>query len=144
MLTKLAAKSRQNKHYPSENSRLPKEGGVVREIGDWLRKAREQKGLSIIDVQDITKIRARYLEAIEAEDFAKLPGEAYTRAFIRTYAVGIGLEPGPLMTRYHDLYDCTAADTVTQSSASAQVSAPVRLMRNLFATLNGTMEWLGL
>jgi cytoskeletal protein RodZ len=116
----------------------------VKQIGDWLKEARLERGLSLDQVQEITKIRSRYLEGMEAGDFSVLPGEAYTRAFIRTYAVGIGLDPRPLMSRYHDLYTRTVVDAEQAVPVHVPASASKRLVRNLFATLNGTMEWLGL
>ena len=53
------------------------------DIGDKLRSAREAKGLSIADIEKATKIQSRYLNAIEENDFDKLPGDFYVRAFIR-------------------------------------------------------------
>ncbi|MFI2857055.1 RodZ domain-containing protein [Paenibacillus sp. JSM ZJ436] len=67
------------------------------ELGQQLREARLQKGMSLDDVQEITKIRKRYLEAIEAGDYKVLPGSFYVRAFIKTYAEAVGLNPDELM-----------------------------------------------
>jgi cytoskeletal protein RodZ len=64
----------------------------VREIGRTLREAREARGLTFETVEDRTKIRARYLVALEAERFDELPGEAYARGFLRTYADAVGLD----------------------------------------------------
>lgn len=63
------------------------------ELGQQLREARLQKGMSLDDVQEMTKIRKRYLEAIEAGDYKVLPGSFYVRAFIKTYAETVGLNP---------------------------------------------------
>ncbi|WP_336779658.1 RodZ domain-containing protein [Paenibacillus illinoisensis] len=67
------------------------------ELGQQLREARLQKGMSLDDVQEMTKIRKRYLEAIEAGDYKVLPGSFYVRAFIKTYAETVGLNPDELL-----------------------------------------------
>jgi hypothetical protein len=54
-------------------------------------------GLSLTDAQKATKIRARYLEALEREHFDLLPGAAYARGFLRSYAYLLGLDPDPLL-----------------------------------------------
>lgn len=69
-------------------------------IGEQLRKAREAKGLSISDIEKATKIQSRYLEAIESNDFDKLPGDFYVRAFIRQYAQIVGLDGKELLSQY--------------------------------------------
>ena len=67
------------------------------ELGQQLKEARLQKGLSLDDVQEMTKIRKRYLEAIESGDYKVLPGSFYVRAFIKTYAETVGLNPDELL-----------------------------------------------
>ncbi|WP_088072223.1 helix-turn-helix domain-containing protein [Gottfriedia luciferensis] len=62
------------------------------ELGKFLREAREAKGLSIDDVQELTKIQKRYLEAIEEGNYDILPGQFYVRAFIRQYAETVGVD----------------------------------------------------
>lgn len=71
-------------------------------IGDKLKEAREVKGLSIEDVERITKIQSRYLIAIEKNEFDKLPGDFYVRAFIRQYAQVVGLDGKELLSDYHE------------------------------------------
>ena len=72
------------------------------DIGDKLRSAREAKGLSIEDIEKATKIQGRYLTAIEQDDFDKLPGDFYVRAFIRQYAQVVGLDGKQLLSEYHN------------------------------------------
>ncbi len=55
-------------------------------IGARLRKAREEKGYSLDQVAEETKIRVRYLQALEEEAFDQLPGQVYARGFLQTYA----------------------------------------------------------
>jgi cytoskeletal protein RodZ len=61
-------------------------------LGSSLASARLALGLELKDVERETRIRARYLGALEEEDFDALPGEAYAAAFLRTYAAYLGLE----------------------------------------------------
>jgi len=62
------------------------------EIGASLRDARLRRGLSPSDVEQATRIRARYLGAIEDERWELLPGDAYAKGFLRTYAEYLGLD----------------------------------------------------
>jgi cytoskeleton protein RodZ len=64
----------------------------VFEIGSTLREARTRRGLELSDVQRATRIRTKYLAALEDEQFDKLPAEAYARAFLRTYADFLDLD----------------------------------------------------
>lgn len=66
-------------------------------VGQTLREAREAKGLTLKDIQESTKIQPHYLKAIEEDRFDRLPGHFYTRAFIRTYAEHVGIDPKPLL-----------------------------------------------
>jgi cytoskeletal protein RodZ len=62
-------------------------------LGETLRQARLDRGASLADAEAETHIRRKYLEALEAEDYAALPPMVYTRGFIRTYARYLGLDP---------------------------------------------------
>jgi hypothetical protein len=64
----------------------------VFEIGNSLREARERQGLGYPEIELATKIRAKYIRALEEEDFTSLPGDAYIRGFLRTYADYLGLD----------------------------------------------------
>jgi|SRR6188472_567811 len=61
-------------------------------VGKKLREARTRRKLTLQEVEAATKIRARYLQAIENEDWDQLPGDTYARAFIRTYGALLGLD----------------------------------------------------
>lgn len=61
-------------------------------VGSKLREARTRRKLSLGDVEAATKIRGRYLQAIENDDWEQLPGATYARAFIRTYGRFLGLD----------------------------------------------------
>lgn len=61
-------------------------------IGATLRAVRNRRKIGLSQVEAATRIRARYLRAIEAEDWDVLPGDVYARSFIRTYASYLGLD----------------------------------------------------
>ena len=95
----------------------------MQELGMELKSIRESKGLSLEQVQQETKIRSRYLEAIEAGDLSVLPGMVYARGFIKSYAEYLGVDGQELLER-HGL----AAEnrpTADAADASLRRSAPV-------------------
>lgn len=61
-------------------------------VGKKLREARTRHKLTLDEVEAATKIRGRYLQALENEDWNQLPGDTYARAFIRTYGSLLGLD----------------------------------------------------
>jgi cytoskeleton protein RodZ len=65
-----------------------------------LREARVRKGLTIRDVETATKIRSKYLEALEQDDFEVIPGSTYVKAFLRTYALYIKLDADEMVEEY--------------------------------------------
>ncbi|PFH89368.1 RodZ domain-containing protein [Bacillus sp. AFS088145] len=84
------------------------------ELGKYLREAREAKGLSIDDVQELTKIQKRYLEAIEEGNYEILPGQFYVRAFIRQYAETIGVDVSGFLTEKPVVEESTVANPVEE------------------------------
>ncbi|TJY43122.1 helix-turn-helix domain-containing protein [Cohnella pontilimi] len=80
------------------------------DLGALLRKAREQKGYTLDDVQEATKIRKRYLEAIETGDYSVLPGSFYVRAFVKTYAETVGLDAEEVLRLYQKELPKTSTD----------------------------------
>jgi cytoskeleton protein RodZ len=74
-------------------------------IGDTLREARMRQKLDIADVEERTKIRAKYLRALENEEFGLLPGSTFVKTFLRTYAEVLGLDPHRLVEEYRTGYE---------------------------------------
>ena len=74
-------------------------------IGETLREARMRQQLDIADVESRTKIRAKYLRALENEEFAMLPGPTFVKTFLRTYAEALGLDPYRLLEEYRVYYE---------------------------------------
>ena len=103
-------------------------------IGDSLREARTRRGLSAADVHKGIRIRERYLTALEEERWELLPGEAYTKGFLRTYAEFLGLDGG----LYIDEYNARISHHDEEPSLVPQTLAPVhRMRRSVFRTLLG-------
>jgi cytoskeleton protein RodZ len=69
-------------------------------IGETLREARMRQRLDIADVEDRTKIRAKYLRALENEEWGLLPGPTFVKTFLRTYAEVVGVDPHLLVEEY--------------------------------------------
>ena len=63
------------------------------DFGAHLRQAREQRGISLRQIATATKISMAALEALERNDFSRLPGGIFSRAFVRAYAIEVGLDP---------------------------------------------------
>lgn len=70
-------------------------------IGETFRQARLDKGVSLAEAERDTRIRRKYLEALEAEDYAALPAPVYSRGFIRTYASYLGLPAEAMVDLYN-------------------------------------------
>ena len=74
------------------------------EIGNSLREARTRKGLDFPELEEGTKIRAKYLRALEDEAFETLPSATYVKGFLRTYAEYLGLDGQLYVDEYNVRY----------------------------------------
>src|SRR5205809_6524662 len=63
------------------------------DFGSRMRHVREQRGVSLRQIADATKISVGQLEALERNDISRLPGGIFSRAFVRSYAIEVGLDP---------------------------------------------------
>lgn len=100
------------------------------EIGNSLREARLRQGLEIPRVESETKIRGKYLRALEEEQFEVLPGDTYVKGFLRTYADYLGLDGQLYLDEYNSRF--TAAEEASFSqSASPRKQQSRRVESNL-------------
>ena len=67
--------------------------GAGLNLPERLYAARERKGVDLYRAERDTKIRARYLAALERGEYGELPGDVYTKGFLRNYALYLGLDP---------------------------------------------------
>jgi cytoskeleton protein RodZ len=78
---------------------------MATEIGQALREARMRQQIDMRAVEGATKIRAKYLRALENEEWEILPGPAYVRSFLRTYANFLSLDGDVLVDEYRRRYE---------------------------------------
>jgi cytoskeleton protein RodZ len=72
----------------------------VFEIGSTLREARVRRNLTLQQVEEDIKIRVKYVQAMENEDFDIMPGPTYVKGFLRTYSEYLGLDPEVIIGEY--------------------------------------------
>src|SRR5690606_10571034 len=77
-----------------------KETGQATGVGARLKRAREARGITLRELADRTKISTRCFEAIERDDLKRLPAGIFARAFVRTYAAEVGLDPDGAVTDF--------------------------------------------
>jgi cytoskeleton protein RodZ len=97
-------------------------------VGSILREARNRRKVELSEVEAATRIRFRYLRAIEDEEWDVLPGGVYTRGFIRTYASFLGLDGDRLVDDYRESVEPwhRSADTAQPQPGSGDASGGPR------------------
>ena len=108
----------------------------MKEIGDWLRRERMERMVTLEAVRDETKISMRYLQALEEGEFGCLPGEPYIKGYIRLYARAVGCDPEPIVRRYQELQGIESLREETKGS-------PKEKRRTFLTKLSGALQWLG-
>ena len=73
-------------------------------LGNKLKRAREEKGYSLEQVEEVTKIRKKYIVALENEEFESIPGKTYARGFLRNYAKFLKMDPDELLEEYETYF----------------------------------------
>ncbi|CAI8783985.1 Uncharacterized membrane protein YmfM [Bacillus licheniformis] len=88
------------------------------ELGNRLKEAREEKGMSLDDLQAATKIQKRYLTALEEGNYDIIPGKFYVRAFIKQYAEAVGLDSEHLFEEFKKDIPNSYNDEVSEKLSS--------------------------
>jgi cytoskeleton protein RodZ len=83
------------------------------DIGAQLRETRMRRRIDISEVEAATKIRAKYLRALENEEWSLLPGPTFVKTFLRTYAEYLGLDARSLVEEYRQRYERPATTELT-------------------------------
>ncbi|MDF9408916.1 DUF4115 domain-containing protein [Pelotomaculum isophthalicicum JI] len=106
------------------------------EIGKRLKEAREGKGLTLEAVEEETKIRRKYIRALEEEQFQVLPGSVYAKAFLRTYTRFLGIDAEDVFENFNGLF----TEAPTESSdmyfeEESKAGVPRKSRSRLFLTI---------
>ena len=92
-------------------------------LGEELRHKREQRGISLAEISEATRIGTRFLKAIETDNFSILPGGIFTRSFIRSYAKHVGMNEDEAIGLY--LQQIAAPSSEQQDAASEATAEQV-------------------
>lgn len=88
-------------------------------IGPILRERREAMGVTLAEAEVATRIRQKYLSALEADEWDLVPGEVVGRGFLRNYATYLGLEPTEMIDRRRSIADESLAAVLADTSAGS-------------------------
>ena len=91
-------------------------------FGEYLRKERESKSISLEEISTSTKIRKVFLEAIENDDIDRLPAEVFVKGFLRSYSKHVGLNATEVIHRYQNF--------LTSLNRPEQIEEPVKKKKN--------------
>jgi len=90
------------------------------EIGASLREARTRQGLDFPEMEQRTKVRAKYLRLLEEEGFDQLPAHTYIKGFLRTYAESLGLDGGLYVDEYNSRFVAGEEETLVRARRTPQ------------------------
>jgi cytoskeleton protein RodZ len=99
------------------------------DIGAQLRETRMRRRIDISEVEAATKIRAKYLRALENEEWSLLPGPTFVKTFLRTYAEYLGLDARSLVEEYRQRYETPATSELKPLRPAALGGRPPRRRR---------------
>ncbi len=116
--------------------------------GERLRAARTRRRISLIEAERATRIRARYLQALEDDEYAALPSGVYSRGFLRNYAIYLGVPPDEVMSTMPERRRRDRRPGVRSVAPPIKVSAPRSIWLIAAATAGAlvlaALIWLGL
>jgi cytoskeleton protein RodZ len=99
------------------------------EIGNSLREARLRQGLDFPEIEQATKIRPKYLRALEDEQFDILPGQTYVKGFLRSYAEYLGLDGQLYVDEYNSRYIHVDEETPLRARSTSSLGASAATRR---------------
>ena len=92
------------------------------EFGEWLRRQRERQGISLKAIADQTKVSAALFAALERGDCSRWPSGIYSRAWVRNYALVVGLDPEATTERFSRCF----AETAFPDPEPVEIEHPLR------------------
>jgi len=76
------------------------DGEEMGQFGQDLRQEREDRGVSVSEICAVTKVSARHVEALEAEQYGELPGGVFRKGIVRSYIAAVGLDEAEWLARF--------------------------------------------
>lgn len=97
-------------------------------LGAYLRRERERRGLALRTISESTKVSVPLLEGLEADDISRWPGGIFRRAFVRSYAECVGLDPDDVFRRFEKQHqpEAAPADPIVAAAAVLNTQPPPR------------------
>jgi len=92
-------------------------------LGEELKRRREERGITLTDISESTRIGTRFLKAIESDNYSILPGGIFTRSFIRAYAKQVGMNEEEAVSLYNQQIAPAGGEPGQQSQASDEPRA---------------------
>src|SRR3989338_5851928 len=75
----------------------------MKSLGEYLKKERELRGVTIEGIASITRISSRFIHALENDDFKNLPSEVFVKGFLRAYTKCVGIDPNEVISIYENI-----------------------------------------
>jgi cytoskeletal protein RodZ len=113
-------------------------------LGEKLRQAREERGISISDVAEQTRISAHYLDCIENDDYRTLPGGIFNKGFVKSYAKYVGIGEQEALSDYSRLIAQTEGGSDQTKSYRPEVLTDDRTSSSIIPTIVVAVVILGL
>jgi transcriptional regulator with XRE-family HTH domain len=92
-------------------------------LGPYLRREREHRGLTLRDISESTKVSVALLEGLETDDISRWPGGIFRRAFVRTYAECVGLNPDEIVSRFEQQHKPADAEPLVASLSAVPLQS---------------------
>ncbi len=92
-------------------------------LGAYLRRERERRGLALRTISESTKLSVGLLEGLEADDISRWPGGIFRRAFVRSYAQCVGLDPDDVFKRFEQQHPLPETQVITPGASSTVAAA---------------------
>jgi transcriptional regulator with XRE-family HTH domain len=93
--------------------------GDATTLGTWLRRERERRGVTLSQISEQTKLSVAILEGLEHDDLSRWPGGIFRRAYSRSYATAVGLDPDLIVRRVEEAHPVADADAVPVPTATS-------------------------
>jgi cytoskeletal protein RodZ len=111
------------------------------DLGSRLKRAREEHGVSLRDIATKTKISISALEALERNDYSRLPGGIFGRAFVRSYAIEIGLDPDTIVVDFVAELDESEREAAARGARRPEITADDRVFLDRQRRALRVLQW---